>query len=269
MMPGFSYLNDHFSSRVKLYLCRFNSVKDVDMNLVIDYGNSAVKVGIFDHQTLLKKHTFLLETDAINFLKDAKVEHAIISSVKTNSEIITSWLKNEGKTFVLSQHLPLPIKNLYKTPETLGVDRLAAVCGAMQVFPLQNVLVIDAGTCITFEFIDKNGSYHGGAISPGLNMRFQAVHAFTARLPLVKPAGSVNLIGSSTESCIQSGVVNGLLAEMDGIINRYRSEFDGLQVILCGGDAAFFENKLKASIFASPELVLVGLNSILIYNVTH
>jgi type III pantothenate kinase len=236
--------------------------------LVIDYGNSAVKVGIFDHQTLMEKHTFSSEVDLISFLQGIKADHAIISSVKTNSEVVTSWLKNSGKTFVLSPQLPLPVTNLYKTPDTLGVDRLAAVCGAMQVFPLQNVLVIDAGTCITFEFVDKRGNYHGGAISPGMQMRFQAVHAFTARLPLVKSPGLPDLIGGSTETCIQSGVVNGLLAEIDGIINRYRSEFEGLQVILCGGDAAFFENKLKASIFASPELVLVGLNSILIYNVT-
>jgi type III pantothenate kinase len=238
------------------------------MNLVIDYGNSAVKVGIFDHQNLMEKHSFSSENELIKFLAEVNAEHAIISSVKTNSEVVTSWLKNSGKTFVLSPYLPLPVKNLYRTPETLGVDRLAAACGAMQVFPLHHVLVIDAGTCVTYEFVDKSGNYHGGSISPGLNMRFQAVHAFTARLPLVKATGVAQLTGDSTETCIQSGVINGLTAEIDGIIDRYRSQFEGLQVILCGGDAAFFENKLKASIFASPELVLVGLNSILIYNVT-
>jgi type III pantothenate kinase len=163
--------------------------------------------------------------------------------------------------------VPLPVVNLYATPLTLGVDRLAGVCGAQQIFPLQHCLVIDAGTCITYDFLDKEGKYYGGGISPGLKMRFQAVHTFTAKLPLVTPKGHVPLIGNSTESCIQSGVVNGVLAELDGIIDQYGKKFEGLRVILCGGDAMFFENQLKASIFASPELVLIGLNSILNYNV--
>jgi type III pantothenate kinase len=161
----------------------------------------------------------------------------------------------------------MPLKILYKTPATLGVDRLAAACGARALFPLQHCLTIDAGTCVTFDFIDMDGNYYGGAISPGMNMRFQALHTFTARLPLVSPAGEANLIGDSTESSIRSGVINGLAAEIDGIIHQYQLKFEGLRAILCGGDALFFENKLKASIFASPELVLVGLNSILIYNV--
>jgi len=130
-------------------------------------------------------------------------------------------------------------------------------------------LVIDAGTCITYDFVDANRNYQGGGISPGLNMRFRAVHTFTAKLPLVTPIKGARLIGDTTESSIQSGVVNGLLAEMEGIIRLYTEEFPGLRVILCGGDAGFFENQLKASIFASPELVLLGLNSILIHNVNH
>jgi type III pantothenate kinase len=171
--------------------------------------------------------------------------------------------------FMLDHKLPLPIKNNYGTPETLGVDRIAAVCGAQQIFPFQNCLVIDAGTCVTFDIIDKDGVYYGGAISPGMHMRFKAVHTFTARLPLISPVPEAKLIGDSTETSIQSGVINGMAAEMVGIIQRYQVKFNDLRVILCGGDTLFFENKLKASIFASPELVLVGLNSILIYNVSH
>jgi type III pantothenate kinase len=237
------------------------------MNLVVDYGNSAAKVGIFDHQNLTEKHSFQTADALQKFLSNQQVDHVIISSVKTNPEVVASWIKNPGMKLILDQHLSLPIKNLYKTPATLGVDRIAAICGARELFPLQACLTIDAGTCITFDFLDKDGNYHGGAISPGLQMRFQAVHTFTARLPLVSPVDQIKLIGDNTETCIQSGVINGLVAEIDGIINEYQLKFEGLRVILCGGDALFFENKVKASIFASPELVLVGLNSILIYNV--
>lgn len=238
------------------------------MNLVIDYGNSAAKVGIFDHQSLLEKFVFPDSTSLITFLESKEFDHALISSVNVDTERIRSSIRVSGKLLTLSHELSLPIENRYKTPKTLGVDRLAAVCGAQEIFPLQHSLVIDAGTCITFDFIDKEKVYHGGAISPGLKMRFQAVHTFTARLPLVSAEPHVPLVGDSTESCIRSGIVNGMIAEIDGIIDRYRNDFGEIRVILCGGDTPFFENQLKASIFASPELVLVGLNSILNYNVT-
>jgi type III pantothenate kinase len=238
------------------------------MNLVIDNGNSASKVGIFDHENLMEKYT-LKEDELKEYLHNKTFEHVIASSVKTDAEEILSWVDANGLKMKLSYRLPLPIKNVYKTPETLGVDRLAAVCGAQQLFEFENCLVIDAGTCITYDMLDKQGVYHGGAISPGLRMRFQALHTLTARLPLISPVDRPQLIGSSTETCIQSGVINGLIAELNGVIHEYEAKFSDLQVVLCGGDALFFENKLKASIFASPELVLVGLNSILIYNVNH
>jgi type III pantothenate kinase len=147
------------------------------------------------------------------------------------------------------------------------MDRIAGVCGAIQLFPGSNNLVIDAGTCITYDFVDEMAQYHGGGISPGLNMRFKAVHTFTAKLPLVSAKAGVDLIGTTTETSIQSGVINGLLSEIEGTIGRYAVKFPGLKVILCGGDAGFFENQLKATIFAVPDLVLFGLNSILIHNV--
>ncbi|HEX8037818.1 MAG TPA: type III pantothenate kinase [Chryseosolibacter sp.] len=239
------------------------------MNLVIDSGNSAAKVGIFDHLRLAENHAFPTLDNVRDFMEHTNYDNLIISSVKSDAASIASWVPKEKKTFILSKDLPLPIRNLYSTPETLGMDRLAAVCGARQLFPSSHCLVIDAGTCITYDFIDKSGSYHGGSISPGMRMRFQAVNTFTAKLPLVSPKAGVKLIGDSTETSIQSGVVNGLLAEIEGIISQYIDKYPGLNVILCGGDAGFFENQLKASIFASPELVLTGLNSILIYNVTH
>lgn len=240
--------------------------KHVYMNLAIDFGNSGAKVGIFDHQNLMEKHILSSAGELSAFLKDISADHAIISSVKEDADVLASWIQAKKK-FILHYSLHLPINNLYATPATLGVDRLAAVCGARQVFPLENCLVIDAGTCITYDFLDKDANYHGGAISPGLSMRFRAVHTFTAKLPLVSAKQNVPLTGNSTESCIQSGVINGLISEIEGIIDQYNKKYGGLRVILCGGDALFFENQLKASIFASPDLVLIGLNSILNYNV--
>ncbi|HET9486123.1 MAG TPA: type III pantothenate kinase [Chryseosolibacter sp.] len=239
------------------------------MNLVVDSGNSAAKVGIFSDQKLTEKSTFSSAAELQQFMRDASFHNLIVSSVKSDAALIASWGSKAKKQFILTRELPLPVKNLYKTPETLGMDRIAGVCGAHQLFPSQNCLVIDAGTCITYDIIDQRGNYRGGSISPGLNMRFQALHTFTAKLPLVLPMPGVNLIGDTTETSIQSGVVNGLLAEINGIIGQYHEKFPHLNVILCGGDAVFFENQLKASIFASPELVLMGLNSILIYNVNH
>jgi type III pantothenate kinase len=247
------------------YLCVFLSAKK--MNLVIDSGNSSTKVGIFDHQKLIDKRTFRTRDELRAFMQNTAFNEQIISSVKGDEALIASWGSGPHPLYVLKKDLPLPIRNLYKSPETLGMDRIAAVCGAHQMFPESHCLVIDAGTCITYDFKDREGSYHGGSISPGLQMRFRAVHTFTAKLPLVSPTAEIKLIGENTETSIQSGVVIGLIAEIEGIIRQYNEKFPGLRVILCGGDAGFFENQLKASIFASPELVLIGLNSILIHNV--
>jgi type III pantothenate kinase len=185
--------------------------------------------------------------------------------VSKETDQLTDGIK-ANRIFILSPALPLPITIQYDTPHTLGVDRIAGACGAKQLFPDVHTLVIDAGTCVTYDFTDSQGIYYGGGISPGLRMRFEALHTFTAKLPLVEP-GQAPLIGTNTETSIQSGVVNGMLAEMDGIIRQYQEKYPLLQVILCGGDGSFFENRLKASIFASPDLVLIGLNSVLIHNV--
>lgn len=237
------------------------------MNLVIDYGNTNAKVGIFDHHTLIEKYTFVSQEQLKKFLQNSHAHYAIISTVSVDAELIADWVQQVKWKMVLTQNLPLPIKNLYATPGTLGVDRLAGACGAHHLFPGKNCLVIDLGSCMTFNFIDAEGKYFGGSIAPGMSMRFEAVHTFTARLPLVRSSEGVALIGNNTETSIQSGVINGMIAELDGLIGRYQEKYNDLKVILCGGDASFFENKLKAAIFASPELVLVGLNSILTYNV--
>lgn len=237
------------------------------MNLVIDSGNTSTKVAIFDQENLLEKKVLSAAGDVENFLRQAEAQNLIVSSVNADADHLLNLATHIPKKIKLTPSLPLPIHNLYQTPNTLGVDRIAGVCGAIQLFPSKNTLVIDAGTCITYDFVDDNHQYHGGGISPGLTMRFKAVHTFTAKLPLVETKADPDLIGNSTETSIQSGIVLGLIDEIDGIIARYRAKYRELQVILCGGDAPFFENQLKASIFACPNLVLIGLNRILLHNV--
>jgi type III pantothenate kinase len=221
---------------------------------------------VVDKDRLAQQLTFSSSEELKTFLQNYSASGIIISSVARDATEVASWATQVKSKYILNSTLPLPVKIRYATPETLGVDRIAGVCGAQRKFPGEPCLVIDAGTCITYDFLDRQGSFLGGGISPGLMMRFQAVHTFTSKLPLVSPVEKVNLIGDSTEHCIQSGIVNGLAEELNGIIRRYQGEFEGLRVILCGGDARFFENILKGPIFAVPELVLSGLNSILNYN---
>jgi type III pantothenate kinase len=236
------------------------------MNLVVDDGNSLTKVGIFDQDRLAEKHTFSDWHSLESLCEKVSPSALIVCSVRDEEETPLERLAARRK-FRLSHTLPVPVVNSYQTPQTLGMDRLAGVCGGMQLFPDRNTLIIDAGTCVTFDFVDAQGVYHGGSIGPGLTMRREAVHHFTARLPLVPFEANPPLIGNSTISCIQSGVLNGMVHELSGMIRQYEQQYNDLQVVLCGGDSALFENKLKASIFACPDLVLVGLNSILRYNV--
>ncbi len=236
------------------------------MNLVIDLGNTRVKAAAFEGGDLHEKFLFQ-STDEMNVtFENRSFENALVSSVNHPSTDVLAKLHTTGKKLALDPALPLPIKIRYTTPETLGVDRIAAACGAMSLFPERDCLVIDAGTCVNYEFIDSKKNYHGGAISPGIEMRFKAMHTFTARLPLVSLSKEVDLIGNNTEGCMQSGVMNGIVAEVEGIIQRYKEKYPELMVVLCGGDAPLFENRLKPTIFAAPDLVLMGLNRILRYN---
>jgi type III pantothenate kinase len=237
------------------------------MNLVIDCGNTRIKAGIFDDTEQKKKILFTGQDDLESFLLNQQFENTLVSSVSVPAEEILKHINASGKKIKLDSDLPLPFKNLYATPKTLGVDRIAAVAGALSVFPEKDCLIIDAGTCINYEFIDQSNQYHGGAISPGVTMRYQAMHKFTSRLPLVSNNTEAAIVGNSTETCMQSGVMNGVIAEITGIIDRYLLKYPHLGVILCGGDYMLFENKLKPSIFVAPELVSIGLNRILLHNV--
>ncbi|HTH55985.1 MAG TPA: type III pantothenate kinase [Cyclobacteriaceae bacterium] len=234
------------------------------MNLVIDWGNTRIKVATFSNGRIETKFIFQSSQDVMHYLKGKDFECAIVSTVSNPADEILLTIAARKK-FTLSHTLPLPIRLKYETPTTLGVDRIAAVCGAESLFPANDCLVIDAGTCVTYDFIDRQGNYLGGAISPGIAMRFEAMHTFTKRLPLVTPAAE-QLIGKTTQGSMRSGVMNGILHEVDGFVNAYKGKYPDLRVVLCGGDTAFFENNLKQPIFAAPDLVLIGLNRILNHN---
>ena len=237
------------------------------MNLVIDAGNTRTKIGIFEEASLKTSLVFEDRQAASDYLTRVDADHALISSVARERNLPGTLSRVTGKVFYLTPELSLPIENRYGTPATLGTDRLAAACGAWHLFPGQSSLVIDCGTCINFEFVHREGYYAGGAISPGISMRFRAMHEMTSQLPLASPATDVALTGTNTQHCLQSGVMNGVLGEIMGAIGRYREVDPGIRVILTGGDAHFFEKPLKPFIFVAPELVLTGLNSILLHHV--
>ena len=236
------------------------------MNLAIDRGNSFAKVGIFEGDKMLEKYIFTTDAAMFEFLDSMVVQHAIISSVSTPATVIQEKLNLSGRCFILNHELNIPVKLNYDTPETLGMDRLAAVCGAFAQFPNMACLVIDCGTCITYDILDTEGNYLGGAISPGIEMKSKALNTFTKRLPLIIPSHAA-MTGTSTITSIQSGIVNGTIFEIKGFIDFYKDIFPDLEVLLCGGDTSFFENMLKDPIFVAPDLVLCGLNRILLHNV--
>jgi len=241
------------------------------MNLVIDMGNSYSKIAVCQGKEILESAISekISNREIAYFIENyPELRGAIFSSVANHSRELIDYLDASFDTFLeLTGHTPLPLKSLYKTPETLGFDRIAAVAGAHTIFPGHNVLVIDAGTAITFDMVTAEGEYTGGNISPGLNMRFRALHKFTSRLPqLTFREEAVRLMGTTTDEAIISGVVNGLVHEINGYISEISSKYKNLRVVLTGGDANSFDKKLKNSIFVVAHLNLIGLNRILDYN---
>ena len=236
--------------------------------LIIDLGNSRAKVAVYMCDDLTVVHSIEDPTPEKIYqlgLHKLPIATGIICSVAENPALYTA-LFPDLNWIILDYETPLPVINKYKTPETLGRDRLAAVAGAYNLYPGQNLLVIDAGTAVTYDFINHKGEYSGGSISPGLSMRFRALHTFTSRLPLLQTEEISYLTGCTTYESILSGVINGLRTEIDGIIDQYSFLWPSIQVILTGGDAKYFEKILKNTIFASPNLVLTGLKLILDYN---
>lgn len=238
------------------------------MNLILDQGNSLVKVGVFDKNQLIysvRWDTFT-EEQLVKIVEQFPIDTSLCSSVaRDETEILEVLKKYISAVKVWSTMDELPLKNLYKTPETLGKDRLAACIGANYLEPNQNLLVIDAGTAITYDVVTSNNQYVGGAISLGLDMRRRALNHFTQRLPLVDITESVPLVGTTTSEAILSGVVTGLVGEIEGMISNFSRFYPKLLVFLTGGSAKYFEKRIKNCNFAISDLVLIGLNRILMY----
>ena len=239
------------------------------MNLVIDVGNTLVKIAVFDRGQIISIDSYNdinenVVNDLLNKFHDIKA--CIVGSVRDLSIDLKSTLPEKIRCLFLGPETPLPIKHEYTSIETLGADRIAAVVATNKAYPGKNLLVIEAGTCITYDFIDAKGIYYGGSISPGIGLRFAALHNFTDKLPLIEPVKDPALIGNSTESSIQSGVINGIKAELLGIISGYENNYKNLTVIISGGNLDYFDKNLKNNIFAVPNIVLTGLNTILEFN---
>ncbi len=242
------------------------------MKVVVDVGNSRIKVGVFQRDTLLydresasDKETF---HEVLKQLFDIypDIEHGILSSVRENTNMFRDLLTLFCRVIVVGPELKYPFRMGYATPETLGADRLVLAASALCFHPRSHVLVIDSGTCITYDFITREHLYLGGGISPGLRMRYRSLNEYTGNLPLLEPASFPGLIGNSTEESIHSGVIKGVVFEVDGLIDAYRKEYPDLTVILTGGDAHFFAKQLKNSIFAHSKFLLKGLNYLLEFN---
>lgn len=236
------------------------------MNLAIDIGNTRAKFGFFKGSEL-KSSMIMEEWDTTKvyglLTSDTKI---IISKTSDRYDHYINGLKASFDVIELDHKTPLPIAIDYKTPETLGRDRIAGVIGARSMFMDEPCLVIDAGTCITYDVIDKKGVYRGGQIAPGLHMRLKAMHQFTDKLPLLEWNGDFEMIGKSTSECMISGAILGTINEMKGFINDYNKAFDSINIVITGGDNQFFVLYMKTEILAVPSLVLQGLNEILNFN---
>lgn len=240
------------------------------MNLVIDQGNTVTKVAIFKEEILLD--TFLYEVFdvdvCISLLANFSIKKCIFCSVIKSSGEVLSYLNNKLPNFLfIDENTSLPIKNKYKTPQTLGKDRLAAAVEASELFLGKNVLVVDIGTAITYEFIDNQSNYHGGNISPGISMRFKALHKFTGKLPIVDRFGDLPDLGYDTETAIRSGVIQGVVYEISVYIENFSAKYPDIEIILTGGHTKYIESQLKNRVCVDINLVLKGLNRILNYNV--
>jgi type III pantothenate kinase len=238
------------------------------MNLIVDIGNTSTKLAVFEGINKLSQSRIseLSCEELEEELTRYKIDKVIISSVKKLPLIISElFLTNISYVHFLSYKSLLPFKIEYNTPESLGPDRIAAVAGAYNLFPETEVLIIDAGTALTFEFLSF-GSYRGGTISPGLRMRFKALNKFTARLPLVSPSASFTFPGQNTNDAISGGVITGMTYEINEYIRTFENKQTNFKVILTGGDSEFLKDKLNHHIAYMPDIVIDGLNYILEYN---
>ncbi len=235
------------------------------MDLIVDVGNTRIKVAVFEDGSL-KEHVSCEQENLIpiinKILTSRDIKRRFFSSVKDNLD----FLETDYDFIALNRAMRMPFENLYETKETLGLDRLALAASAVKLYPGFNVLVIDAGSCVTYDVVTSSKEYLGGAISPGLTMRYKAMNRFTDGLPLLDSISTEIWLGGTTETSMRVGVEKGLILEIDGMISHYKTEFENLYVLLTGGDAFHLAGQLKNSIFANQNLVLEGLESIMTIN---
>ncbi|MDR0680877.1 MAG: type III pantothenate kinase [Dysgonamonadaceae bacterium] len=235
------------------------------MNIVIDRGNSGNKIALFEKNTLVKSFQLTVLTKAVllPIIEEFHPQASILCTVTKKDSILNAFLANTVPVFYeMNTQLSLPLTIDYKTPKTLGMDRIAAAVGALKQKPDTNLLIIDIGTAITVDFITDKGVYKGGNISPGPILRFRALHRFTNKLPLINENGDIPDLGYDTETAIRSGVIEGIVRELDSYITEYKKK-QPVFAFLTGGYAFYFERRLKNAIFADGNLVLNGLNEIL------
>ncbi|MFM8431221.1 MAG: type III pantothenate kinase [Bacteroidota bacterium] len=236
-------------------------------HIVIDRGNTRTKIGVYSGNRLVKVLTGSRFSTANlrDLISRFEPEAVLLSAV---AKIPVSWRKlfsTRTHLVVLDNNTPIPIKNRYSTPATLGTDRIAAAVAGQHMYPEKNVLVVDVGTCIKYDFIDAGGNYRGGSISPGIRMRLNAMHHFTDRLPLLEPKRIGGFLGKDTYGSMMTGAVVGAALEIEGFAVKYRKKYRSLKVVITGGDALLLSDHLKIGIFAAPELVLDGLHQILLH----
>lgn len=236
------------------------------MILLLDFGNTRVKAAVYDGGSVQSIYSGPIDTASLRDAVEGKrISGGMWCSVHPLPDDIIRWMSGLGLS-ALTYKTPVPIVNSYSSPQTLGMDRLAAAVGAWSIHPGHDMLVIDAGTALTIDFISADGVYHGGNIAPGIELRFKALHEHTGALPQVSAQGDAPMFGYDTESAIRSGVLRGIRNEVNGYLEEMRGEYPSLLVFLTGGDAEFFDIKGKSSTFAVKELVLEGLARIVDYN---
>ncbi|PLX14797.1 MAG: pantothenate kinase [Salinivirgaceae bacterium] len=239
------------------------------MNLIIDSGNTRIKFYEVSHNNISDPHIFLNkeENKIADFINTCPFEKVISSDVGNSIQKWEDAIIEKASTFIrLDHNTPIPIKNLYQSPQTLGHDRLAAAIGAVSIYPSKTLLIIDFGTAITYDIVHKN-AFLGGAIAPGMQLRFKSLHNYTGNLPLLEPTEQYKVPGTTTNESILAGVIQGIKNEVEGTISSYQKEYSELITVITGGDMEFFAKIIKNGIFAEPKLIAKGLNNILNYNV--
>ncbi len=238
------------------------------MNLVLDIGNSLLKAGIFKNNNLINYFEFNQDyyLNVKSIIHKNPITYSIASNVSESNNKLIELLSNETNLIKFNSSLKVPFKNCYQTINTLGKDRIALVSNASKEYPKENILLIDLGSCITFDFLNNKNEYLGGSISPGLRMRYKSLNNYTANLPLIDPKEIDYFIGKNTEDSIHSGIINGIISELNSIIDKYTNQYKEIRIILTGGDSKFLFKKIKNGIFANPNFLIFGLKFLIEFN---